>query len=90
MAQFSNEADRKKFFGAIQEISNSMLRIEAERDLIRETIKEKSDEFKIAKKVISKIAKTYHKQNLATVEADHEEFVELYDEITRPKPQDKP
>lgn len=88
MSQFSNEADRKKFFGAIQEISNSMTRIEAERDLIKEISKEKADEFKISKKVISKIARTYHKQNLATVEADHEEFVELYDEVTRAKPQE--
>lgn len=88
MSQFSNEADRKKFFGAIQEISNSMTRIEAERDLIKEISKEKADEFKISKKVISKIARTYHKQNLASVEADHEEFVELYDEVTRAKPQE--
>ena len=82
MSMFSTEQDRKKFMGAIQEISNSMLRIEAERDLIREVVKEKSDEFKISKKIINKIAKTYHKQNRTQVEAEHEEFMEIYDEAT--------
>jgi DNA gyrase/topoisomerase IV subunit A len=82
MSMFSTEEDRKKFMGAVQEISNSMLRIEAERDLIREIVKDKSDEFKISKKIINKIAKTYHKQNRTQVEAEHEEFLEIYDEAT--------
>lgn len=82
MSMFSTEEDRKKFMGAIQELSNSMLRIEAERDLIREIVKEKSDEFKVSKKIINKIAKTYHKQNRTQVEAEHEEFMEIYDEAT--------
>jgi hypothetical protein len=85
MSMFSTEEDRKKFMGAIQEMSNSMLRIEAERDLIREIVKDKSDEFKISKKVINKIAKTYHKQNRTQVEAEHEEFLEIYDEATSKK-----
>jgi len=82
---FSTEEDRKKFMGAVQEMSNSMLRIEAERDLLREIVKEKSDEFKISKKIINKIAKTYHKQNRTQVEAEHEEFLELYDAATTKK-----
>ena len=57
MSMFSTEEDRKKFMNAVQEISNSMIRIEAERDLIREIVKEKADEFSISKKVINKIAK---------------------------------
>jgi hypothetical protein len=73
---------KKDLQGAIQEISNSMIRTEAERDLIREIVKEQSDTLQIPKKVISKIAKTYHKQNLAQEVADHEEFVELYEKIT--------
>lgn len=73
---------KKDLQGAIQEISNSMLRAEAERDLIREIVKEQSDTLQIPKKVISKIAKTFHKQNLAQEVADHEDFVELYEKIT--------
>ena len=74
---------KKDLQGAIQEISNSMIRTEAERDLIREIVKEQSDTLQIPKKIISKIAKTYHKQNLTQEIADHEDFVELYEKVTK-------
>jgi len=67
---------------AIREISDSMTRTEAERDLIKEIVKDQSDQLQIPKKVISKIAKTFHRQNLAQEVADHEEFVELYEKVT--------
>jgi hypothetical protein len=79
----SSPEDKKKLKGAIQEISNSMTRMEAERDLIKEIIKEQSDQFQIPKKILSKIAKTYHKQNLTQEVEDHEDFVELYEEVTK-------
>ena len=75
--------DKKKLKDAIQEISNSMTRMEAERDLIREIIKDQSTNFLIPKKIISKIAKTYHRQNLTQEVEDHEDFVELYEEVTK-------
>ena len=76
------DEQKKQLKGAIQEISNSMLRSEAERDLVKEIVKEQSDKLQIPKKVISKIAKTFHKQNLAQEVADHEDFVELYEKVT--------
>lgn len=79
----SNPADRKKIKEAIQEISNSMLRMEAERDLIKEIVKEVSAEHQIPKKILAKIAKTFHKQNLTQEVADHEDFVDLYDTVTK-------
>jgi hypothetical protein len=79
----SSPEDKKKLKGAIQEISNSMTRMEAERDLIKEIIKEQSDQFQIPKKILAKIAKTYHKQNLTQEVEEHEDFVEMYDEITK-------
>ena len=77
----SNPEDKKKFYNAIVEISNSMTRTEAERDLINEIIKDLSEEFDINKKIIRKIAKAYHKQNLNEEQQDHDEFVELYEEV---------
>lgn len=77
----NNPEDKKKFLNAIVEISNSMTRTEAERDLINEIIKDLSEEFDINKKIIRKIAKAYHKQNLNEEQQDHEEFVELYEEV---------
>ena len=78
-----NEEQKKQLKGAIQEISNSMLRSEAERDLVREIVKEQSAELQIPKKIITKIAKTFHKQSLTQDIQDHEDFVELYDKVTK-------
>lgn len=74
---------KKELQGAVREISASMTRSEAERDLIREIVKDQSQKHSIPKKIISKIAKTYHKQNLTQEIADHEEFVDLYDSVTK-------
>jgi hypothetical protein len=75
--------DKKKIFEAVREISNSLLRVEAERDLIKEIVKDISDTFQIPRKTVKKIAVTYHKQNLTQVEQEHDEFVELYDKVTK-------
>jgi Zn-dependent M32 family carboxypeptidase len=79
----SSPEDRKKIKDAVQEISNSMLRMEAERDLIKEIVKEVSDNHQIPRKIVAKIAKTFHKQNLTQEIADHEDFVEVYETVTK-------
>ena len=38
VTQLSNPADRKAVYDALREISNSLTRMEAERDLIKETL----------------------------------------------------
>jgi hypothetical protein len=78
----SSIEDRKKIFAAIREISNSMVRIEGERDLIKETVKDISDNFQISRKIVNKMAKVYHKQTLTQEIDQHEEFVEMYEDIT--------
>jgi hypothetical protein len=79
----SSIEDRKKIFGAIREISNSMTRIEAERDLIKDIVKDVSDNYQLSRKVVSKMAKVYHKQSLSQTVSEHDEFVETYEEITK-------
>ena len=79
----SSPEDRKKIKQAVQEISNSFTRIEAERDLIKEIVKDVSDNHQIPRKIIAKIAKTFHKQNLTQEIADHEDFVEFYETVTK-------
>lgn len=79
----SSPDDKKKIFGAIREISNSLTRIEAERDLIKDIVKDVSDNYQIPRKTVKKIATTYHKQNMTQVEQEHEEFVELYEDVTK-------
>jgi uncharacterized FlaG/YvyC family protein len=78
MNQISSPADRVKIKKMLGEISNSMTRIAAERDLIRETIAELSKEFELPKKYLNRMAKVYHKQNFQIEQANHEEFEDLY------------
>ena len=80
--QLSNPADRKAIYQAIQEISNSMTRMEAERDLISETLKDIKEKFELPPKYTRKLARIYHKQNFQEVKAEQEEVETLYDTIT--------
>ena len=48
--QISSPADRKKIKDALQEISDSMTRIQAERDLIKDIVKEVADTHQLPKK----------------------------------------
>lgn len=76
-----NPEDRKKFTKAIQELSNSMTRVDAEKDLMKDIIQETFDSIGVDKKYIRKIAAIYHKQNLTEVKTETDEVMELYDEL---------
>lgn len=77
----SDPAERKKVMDALQEISASMTRIEAERDLIKNILDRIEDEFEIPKKPARKLAKIYHKQNFTEVQQEQEELETLYETI---------
>jgi uncharacterized protein (DUF342 family) len=80
--KLSNPADRKGVYDAIVEISNSMTRIEAERDLISETLKEVKDKYELPPKYVRTLAKIYHKQNFQQVKDEQAEVEELYESLT--------
>ena len=77
------EADRKKVHGALVEASNSLTRIDAERDLIKNIIADASKNFEIPKKTLKKLIRVYHKQNFSEEVATHEEFETLYETVTK-------
>lgn len=81
MSQISSPADRQKIKKMLGEVSNSMTRIEGERDLIKETIKEMSQEFNLSKRQLNRMAKVYHKQNFSREKEEHSEFEDLYTSI---------
>ena len=80
--KLSNPADRKAIYDAIREISNSMTRMEAERDLISETLKAVKDKFELPPKYVRTLAKIYHKQNFNQVKEEQAEVEQLYESIT--------
>lgn len=79
--QISNPADRKKIKDALQEISDSMTRMDAERDLIKDIINDISDSYQLPKKYINQMAKIYHNQSFAKTQQESEELELLYSSI---------
>lgn len=77
----SSTDERNRIQSAIKEISNSLTRIEAERDLIKETLKLLEDEFELPKKYMRKVAVTYHRQNLNQVKEEFSDIEEIYTAI---------
>jgi hypothetical protein len=83
----SNPDEIKDIQGALKEISDSMTRISAEQDLIKEikaTLREEHKD-KLTAKQINKLAKTYHKQNYKSEVQEHETFTYLYETISGEK-----
>jgi hypothetical protein len=77
------EEDKKKIKGALQEASNSLTRIDAERDLVKNIMNDTSKNFQIPKKTVKKLINVYHKQNFSEEVATHEEFESLYETVTK-------
>lgn len=82
-ALLANPADQKKLLDMLREASNSLTRIEGERDLIREMKKKVCDELQLEKKVINRMVKVYHKQSFQEEVAEHEQFETLYESIVK-------
>jgi DNA-binding transcriptional regulator GbsR (MarR family) len=82
VTQLSNPSDRKAVYDALREISNSLTRMEAERDLIKETLNMVKDQFELPPKYTRKLAKIYHKQNFQELKAEQAEVEDLYEKIT--------
>lgn len=78
----SDPAARKTIKDCMEEISNSMTRIEGERDFIKEAVNNICEEFELNKKTFRRLVKTYHKQNFSNEVADHEEFELMYEQLT--------
>lgn len=86
-AQISNPEEIKKIKGALSEISNALIQIQAHKDHIKSIKDNLAEEHKdkLSKKQINKLAKTFHNQTFQEEIAEHEEFEYLYETITQEK-----
>jgi hypothetical protein len=75
--------DKAKVLGCLQEISNSLTRIEAERDLIKEILQKMQDECELPKKLSRKLAKVYHKRNYDEEVAEQSDFQTVYENVAK-------
>jgi hypothetical protein len=79
----SSLEDKKKIRQALQEISDSLTRMEAERDLIKDILQTVEDNYKIKKKYTRRLAKVFHKQNFNQVQQDQQDLETLYESVTK-------
>lgn len=77
----SSEEDKRRIKGAMVEYSNSLTRIEAERDQMKNIIADLADEVDIPKKILTKLCVSYHKQNLSEQEAEIDDVAALYEAV---------
>ena len=77
------KVDKVKILGCLQEISNSLTRIESERDLIKEILQKLQDECEIPKKLSRKLARVYHKRSFEEEVAEQNDFVEVYETVAK-------
>lgn len=75
----SDEKSRTKIINAVKEASNSKLRIDAEKTLIKEIGSNLKDEIGMPPAVFNQLVNTYHKQDAAERQAKTEEFFEIYE-----------
>jgi hypothetical protein len=75
------EQDKKELLGVLKEISNAMTRSDAERDFVKDAIKEAAEKFQMNKKILRKMAKVYHKNSFNDEVSEMEEFQQMYENI---------
>lgn len=76
--------DRKKIQNALQEMSNSMTRVEAEKDLMKDIAEKIHEEMGVPKKDFNKLARIFHASNLMEEAARNEEFMEFAEAVMAP------
>lgn len=73
--------DIQKLQEAIKEASNSLLRTEAERDLIKNIKADMKEAFGMPPKIFTRLVKTYHAQNFHEQVSQDEAYEELYEKL---------
>lgn len=76
-----NPTEKKAVAAAIQEMSDSMTRIEAERELMKDITDVTHEKYGLEKKHFKKLATIFHKRNLDEVRGEHETIESLYEDL---------
>jgi len=85
----SSPNDRQKLKLAIVEITNCMLRMDSERDAMKEIISEAASKYGVDKKMVRKIATTMYKHNYSDVQQENEEFELMYETLVEGRKNDE-
>ena len=78
------EQHRKQIQTALSEMSNSMTRIEAEKELMKGIADKILEDCMVPKKDFNKLARIYHASNFAQEAARSEEFMQFAEAVMEP------
>jgi hypothetical protein len=76
----SDKQDVKKVMG---DVIDSMIRIDSEREFIKETVNVLSEKHDINKAVLKKVANIMHKANMAEVQATNNDIEDLFEDLSK-------
>jgi hypothetical protein len=76
----SDKQDVKKVMG---DVIDSMIRIDSEREFIKETVNVLSEKYSINKAVLKKVANIMHKANMAEVQATNNDIEDLFEDLSK-------
>ena len=77
----SSPADRQKLKLALEQITDSMARMDAEKEHIKEVITTIKENFELDPKHIRKMAKTMYDRSFADLQQENEDFELLYESV---------
>lgn len=75
------EEMKLKLKNAIREMSDSYVRVEAERDLQKAILETVSEEIGVEKKIIRKMARAFHKQDFDKLREENQTFEVSYESV---------
>jgi len=81
----SNPAELKTIQAAIKEMSDSMYRISAEKEAMKDIVDDLAEKYELPKKFINKMAKVFHKASFDKETTEHDDFADLYVAVTEAK-----
>ena len=77
--------DIRQVVNAIETINDSMTRVAAERDLVKETINKLHDEIGFPKRLLRRLAKTHYHRSFEMDTQENRDFESAYETITTKK-----
>ncbi len=81
MTNTLNPDDRKALKAVIVEMTNSLERIDQEKEQMKDIADAAEEKFEIKKKYINKMARTMFKSNYADLQSETEHFEYLYEAV---------
>jgi DNA-binding IclR family transcriptional regulator len=77
----ANPQERQKFKSALASLTHYFEIIDQQKEGIKESVAEISQQYGVDKKIVRKLASTMYKHNYASIQEENEHFATLYETI---------